>query len=89
MNYDFLIVGQGITGSIVALQLKKNSKKFKLIDGHSQNNSALKSLQELSINFLKRCNLTWRGREFYEFSDSFYKEINLKAILSFINPINY
>jgi len=27
MNYDFLIVGQGITGSIVALQLKKKFKK--------------------------------------------------------------
>jgi L-2-hydroxyglutarate oxidase LhgO len=28
MNYDFLIVGQGITGSIVALQLKKIQKNL-------------------------------------------------------------
>ena len=28
MNYEFLVVGQGITGSIVALQLKKSLRKF-------------------------------------------------------------
>ena len=79
MNYDFLIVGQGITGSIVALQLKKNSKKFKLIDGQSQNTSSKVAAGIIHPISLKRCNLSWRGREFYEFSDSFYKEINYES----------
>jgi Glycine/D-amino acid oxidases (deaminating) len=86
MNYDFLIVGQGITGSIVALQLKKNSKKFKLIDGQSQSTSSKVATGIVHPISLKRCNLTWRGREFYEFSDSFYKEINFESNIELYKP---
>ena len=86
MNYDFLIVGQGITGSIVALQLKKNSKKFKLIDEQSQNTSSKVATGIVHPISLKRCNLTWRGREFYEFSDSFYKEINFESNIELYKP---
>ena len=86
MNYDFLIVGQGITGSIVALQLKKNSKKFKLIDGGSPNTSSKVAAGIVHPISLKRCNLSWRGREFYEFSDSFYKEINFESNTELYKP---
>ena len=86
MNYDFLIVGQGITGSIVALQLKKNSKKFKLIEGGSPNTSSKVAAGIVHPISLKRCNLSWRGREFYEFSDSFYKEINFESNTELYKP---
>ena len=79
MNYDFLIVGQGITGSIVALQLKKKSKKFKLIEGGTPNTSSKVAAGIVHPMSLKRCNLSWRGREFYAFSDAFYKEINFES----------
>ena len=32
MEYDFLIVGQGITGSILAIELEARKKKFKIIN---------------------------------------------------------
>lgn len=86
MNYDFLVVGQGITGSIVALQLKKNSKKFKLIEGGSPNTSSKVAAGIVHPVSLKRCNLSWRGREFYEFSDSFYKEINFESNTEIYKP---
>ena len=86
MNYDFLIVGQGITGSIVALQLKKNSKKFKLIEEGSPNTSSKVAAGIVHPISLKRCNLSWRGREFYEFSDSFYKEINFESNTELYKP---
>ena len=86
MNYDFLIVGQGITGSIVALQLKKNSKKFKLIEGGSPYTSSKVAAGIVHPISLKRCNLSWRGREFYEFSDSFYKEINFESNTELYKP---
>ena len=76
MNYEFLVIGQGITGSIVALQLKKSLKKFKLIDGGNPNTSSKVATGIVHPISLKRCNLSWRGKEFYEFSDAFYKEIN-------------
>ena len=86
MNYDCLIVGQGITGSIVALQLKKKSKKFKVIEGGSPNTSSKVAAGIVHPISLKRCNLSWRGREFYEFSDSFYKEINFESSAKLYKP---
>ena len=32
MNYDFLIVGQGIAGSIMGLQLEKYNQRFLIVD---------------------------------------------------------
>ena len=61
MNYDFLIVGQGITGSIVAIQLKK-FKKIKLIDNGNHNSSSKVATGIVQPISLKRCNLSWRGR---------------------------
>ena len=86
MNYDCLIVGQGITGSIVAMQLKKNLKKFKVIEGGSPNTSSKVAAGIVHPVSLKRCNLSWRGREFYEFSDSFYKEINFESSAKLYKP---
>ena len=86
MNYDFLIVGQGITGSIVAIQLKKNLKKIKLIDNGNHNSSSKVATGIVQPISLKRCNLSWRGREFYEFSDTFYKEINIESNIELYKP---
>ena len=86
MDYDFLIVGQGITGSIVALQLEKNSKKFKLIERGGANTSSKVAAGIVHPISLKRCNLSWRGKEFYEFSDSFYKEINFESSTELYKP---
>ena len=79
MNYEFLVVGQGITGSIVALQLKKSLIKFKLIEGGNPTTSAKGAAGIVHPISLKRCNLSWRGREFYDFSDAFYKKINTES----------
>ena len=79
MNYEFLVVGQGITGSIVALQLKKSLKKFKLIEGGNPNTSSKVATGIVHPISLKRCNLSWRGKEFYDFSDAFYKKINTES----------
>ena len=79
MNYEFLIVGQGITGSIVALQLKKSLKKFKLIEGGNPNTSSKVAAGIIHPISLKRCNLSWRGKAFYEFSDAFFREINTES----------
>ena len=79
MNYEFLVVGQGITGSIVALQLKKSLKKFKLIEGGNPNTSSKVATGIVHPIALKRCNLSWRGKELYDFSDAFYKKINTES----------
>ena len=40
MEYDFLIVGQGITGSILANNLANISDKFKIINLNSDHSSS-------------------------------------------------
>ena len=79
MNYEFLVVGQGITGSIVALQLKKSLRKFKLIECGNPNTSSKVAAGIVHPISLKRCNFSWRGKEFYDFSDAFYKKINTES----------
>ena len=86
MNYDFLIVGQGITGSILALQLKKSSKKFKILESGNPNTSSKVAAGIVHPISLKRCNLSWRGKEFYEFSDTFYKEIDFESSIELYKP---
>tara|TARA_B110000483_G_scaffold1258_1_gene1456 strand:- start:926 stop:2017 length:1092 start_codon:yes stop_codon:yes gene_type:complete len=86
MNYDFLIVGQGITGSIVAFQLKKNLKKIKLIESDKPNTSSKVAAGIVHPISLKRCNLSWRGKEFFEFSNAFYKEINFESRIELYKP---
>ena len=86
MNYDFLIVGQGISGSIVALQLKKISKKFKLLESGNPNTSSRAAAGIVHPISLKKCNLSWRGREFYDFGKAFYKEINFQSGIELYKP---
>ena len=40
MKYKFLIVGQGITGSVLAIQLEKLNKTFKIVDDFNKNTSS-------------------------------------------------
>ena len=76
MKYEFLIVGQGITGSVLATQLEKLTKTFKIVDDFNKNTSSRVAAGIMHPMSLKRVNLSWRGKDFYGFSDDFYKKFD-------------
>ena len=76
MDYEFLIVGKGITGSILANNLAKITHKFKIIDYENVNSSSRVAAGIMHPMALKRGMLSWRGKEFFKFSEKYYENFD-------------
>ena len=76
MDYEFLIVGKGITGSILANNLANISDKFKIINYENVNSSSRVAAGIMHPMALKRGRLSWRGKEFFDFSDEYYENFD-------------
>jgi glycine oxidase len=75
---DFIIVGQGLAGTVVALTLQKYKKSFVLLDrpnAKSSSNIAAGILNPISF---KRCIHSWKANILNPYSLSFYEEMNKK-----------
>ena len=70
-----LIVGFGIAGLSIAHQLRRNKISFHVIDS-SENSSSLVAGGVLNPTVLKRYNMSWEGKDFFEYALPFYKEIS-------------
>ncbi len=75
---DFIIVGQGLAGSIVALTLEKYKKSFVLVDRPNEKSSSNIAAGILNPISFKRCINSWKASELNPFSLSFYEESNKK-----------
>lgn len=71
---DYLIIGQGIAGSILAYQLLQKERSVLLIDSGLINSSTYVAAGVMNPLVLKRFTLTWRAQEFIDFNRLFYKE---------------
>ncbi len=72
MKVDFLIIGQGISGTVIAQTLEQNSQSYFIIDNNINNTSSKIAAGVMHPMSFKRCILNWRGKEFFEFSQEFY-----------------
>ena len=86
LNYDFLIVGSGLIGSLAALAL--NKKKFKVLVVE-KNNSKRKDNRTLAVNARSRDFITWL--KIWELLPSLPEPIDEICILDYINknPIKF
>tara|TARA_B100000683_G_scaffold146023_1_gene141556 strand:+ start:144 stop:1220 length:1077 start_codon:yes stop_codon:yes gene_type:complete len=76
MKYDFLIVGQGISGTVLGLLLKQYNKSFLIIDKNDLITSSKVAAGLMHPMSFKRCVLNWEGDRFYDYSCQFYKSCN-------------
>lgn len=72
---DYLIVGQGIAGSILAYRLYKQNRTFVVIDSGLKNSSTYVAAGVMNPLVLKRFTLTWRAQEFIDYNRLFYREM--------------
>tara|TARA_R110002049_G_scaffold98598_11_gene240070 strand:- start:981 stop:2075 length:1095 start_codon:yes stop_codon:yes gene_type:complete len=72
---DFLIIGQGIAGTILSYQLINKGFKVLVIDDQHQTSSTLVAAGLINPLVLKRLTKTWRAEEFIEFNDVFYSKL--------------
>ena len=76
MKYDFLIVGQGIAGSIIGLQLEQYNQRFLIVDKNEKITSSKVAAGLMHPMSFKRCVLNWKGETLYDYSHQFYTKCN-------------
>ena len=73
---DYLIVGQGIAGSVLAFHLAQRKKTFCVIDkGHGEAASYV-AAGVINPLVLKRMTLSWRAKEFLNYVHDFYPKMD-------------
>ncbi|MFT5765861.1 MAG: glycine oxidase [Saprospiraceae bacterium] len=91
---DYLIIGQGLAGSLLAYQLLERGKTVQIIDNH--HNGASSSIAAGIINPItgRRFAKSWRIDEFLPFSKAYYQKLEQKfavkifhdrSVLRFLN----
>jgi len=74
MIYDYLIIGQGIAGSILAWKLIQRGKSVFVIDNDHRDSSTRVAAGLLNPITGKRFVLSWRFPEYFPVAKSFYRE---------------
>ena len=72
MAVDFLIIGQGLSGTVLAQTIESKSLTYHIIDRNEKITSSKVAAGIMQPISFKRCILSWRGEEFFNFSNSFY-----------------
>jgi len=72
---DYLIVGQGIAGTLLSYQLINKGYKVMVIDDNHQSSSTLVAAGLINPLVLKRLTKTWRAEEFLAFNELHYQQL--------------
>lgn len=72
---DYLIVGQGLSGSFLAFQLLQQQKSFLVVDQGLNFSSSYIAAGIINPIVLKRLTKTWRVEEFLSYNPNFYSQL--------------
>lgn len=75
MKHENLIIGGGLTGTILAWQFYFNNKNFLLIDDNPQNSSSKVAAGLYNPIVFKRLTLSWLADKLIHYLDDFYSKI--------------
>ncbi len=84
---DYIIIGQGIAGSAVALQLMARKKKIVVIDQPHQNTSSRIAAGLFNPITGKRMAKTWMAELIFPYLYDFYKQAEEKTEQNFFYPL--
>jgi glycine/D-amino acid oxidase-like deaminating enzyme len=73
--YDFIIIGQGLAGSILAYMLIKKNKKVLVINDETRISASQASVGIFNPVTGKRMTKTWKAEEIFPFLATFYQEL--------------
>jgi glycine/D-amino acid oxidase-like deaminating enzyme len=86
MKYDFAIVGQGLAGSVLAFELEKRGKTFKIFNDKNQTSSSAVAggmYNPITGKFLAK---TWLKDEIFPVMKNFFAEFDIKFNCKTYNP---
>jgi glycine/D-amino acid oxidase-like deaminating enzyme len=78
-NTHYLIVGQGLSGSILAWQLHQNGLSFTIVDDGGKTSSSKVAGGVVNPISFKRLILSWKAKELVQYARHFYHEIGEKT----------
>jgi glycine/D-amino acid oxidase-like deaminating enzyme len=87
MEFDYIIVGQGLAGSAVAIQLLKRKKKILVIDEPEKNNSSRIAAGLFNPVTGKKMVKTWLADELFPYLHKYYREVEALTGFSFFHPL--
>lgn len=86
MDKDFLIVGGGVAGCVLALQLEKNHS-VDLVDNHLKENATLVAAGMINPMVFRRMIPCWRAKEFLDVAIPFYRNLEQRLKAYFLHQI--
>ena len=79
MECDFLIIGQGIAGSTLALELMKRGSKVLVVDRGDPGSSSRVAAGLVTPLTGKGLNAAWRQREYLPIAEQFYRDLEKRT----------
>lgn len=76
IKVDYLIIGQGLAGTILATELRKRNKSYLIIDSGFEKGSTYVAAGVINPLVLKRLTKSWRANDFVSYNKAFYNELN-------------
>ena len=86
MKCDFLIIGQGIAGSTLALELIKRGSKVLVVDRGDAGSSSRVAAGLITPLTGKGMNPAWRQREYLSIAEQFYLDLEKQSGKKFYYP---
>ena len=86
-NYDFIIVGQGITGSVLSWRLIEKNFNFLVINNSNKKSSSKSALGLYNPITGKNFVETWNSNEIINETENFYASIENKETFSNITQM--
>lgn len=83
---DFLIVGQGLAGSIIANEINKRGYSFKIIDNHHKNSASMAAGGIMHPMSFKRMIESWNSLSFINFASAYYTDLEEEMGNHFFEP---
>ncbi|KAA3609905.1 MAG: FAD-binding oxidoreductase [Calditrichaeota bacterium] len=84
--YDFLIIGQGIAGSLLAYNLIQKGKTVLIIDDANPNSSSRVAGGLINPITGKRLQKTWLADQLFPYAHKFYTSLEKSLDVSFFHP---
>lgn len=87
MKYDFAIIGAGIAGSTIAMELAMCGKTVKLIDGENKKSASRAAAGLVNPIVPKRVSLTWLADEIFPNLPSYFQKFETALDTKFYYPM--